>query len=50
VDGIAVLVVAAAIFLWGAVSARLARADLTAPIVFVALGRRSPGAASWARA
>jgi len=43
VDGIAVLVVAAAIFLWGAVSARLARADLTAPIVFVALGAALAG-------
>jgi sodium/hydrogen antiporter len=34
----AALVVAAAIFLWGAVSARLTRADLSAPIVFVAVG------------
>jgi NhaP-type Na+/H+ or K+/H+ antiporter len=34
----AVLVVMAAIFVWGAVSARLTRADLTAPIVFVAAG------------
>ena len=34
----AVLVVAAAVFLWGAVSARLERADLSAPIVFVAVG------------
>ena len=33
-----VLVVMAAIFVWGALSARLERADLTAPIVFVALG------------
>jgi sodium/hydrogen antiporter len=32
------LIVAAAIFLWGAVSARLTRADLTAPIVFVTIG------------
>jgi len=31
-------VIAAAVFAWGAVSARLQRADLTAPIVFVALG------------
>jgi sodium/hydrogen antiporter len=38
VDTAAILVVAAAIFLWGAVSARLERADLSAPIVFVALG------------
>jgi sodium/hydrogen antiporter len=37
-DVIAVLIVASAIFLWGAVSARLERADLTAPIVFVAIG------------
>jgi NhaP-type Na+/H+ or K+/H+ antiporter len=32
------LIVVAAIFLWGTVSARLTRADLTAPIVFVAVG------------
>jgi len=30
--------IAAAVFLWGACSARLERADLTAPIVFVGLG------------
>ncbi|GAA3160536.1 cation:proton antiporter [Nonomuraea roseoviolacea] len=34
----ALLVTAAAIFLWGVVSGRLQRADLTAPIVFVAAG------------
>jgi sodium/hydrogen antiporter len=34
----AVLVVTAAIFVWGLVSGRLERADVTAPIVFVALG------------
>src|SRR4051812_44594455 len=34
----AVAVIAAAVFVWGAVSARLRRADLTAPIVFVAVG------------
>jgi NhaP-type Na+/H+ or K+/H+ antiporter len=34
----AVLVVPAAVFLWGVVSARLERADLSAPIVFVAVG------------
>lgn len=34
----AALVVTAAIFVWGVVAARLERADLTAPIVFVALG------------
>jgi sodium/hydrogen antiporter len=33
-----VTVIAAAIFVWGIVSARLERADLTAPIVFVAVG------------
>ena len=38
------LVITAAIFLWGVVSARLERADLTAPIVFVAVG----GLAAWA--
>ena len=34
----AVVLVAATIFAWGLVSARLERADLTAPIVFVAVG------------
>ena len=34
----AVVMVMATIFLWGAVSARLQRADLTAPIVFTAVG------------
>ncbi|MCY1158381.1 MAG: sodium:proton antiporter, partial [Citricoccus sp.] len=33
-----VVVVTATIFLWGLVSARLERADLTAPIVFTAIG------------
>lgn len=33
-----VLVITAAIFAWGVVSARLERADLTAPIVFMGLG------------
>jgi NhaP-type Na+/H+ or K+/H+ antiporter len=33
-----VVVVAASIFLWGVISARLERADLTAPIVFTAVG------------
>jgi NhaP-type Na+/H+ or K+/H+ antiporter len=37
-DIIAVLIVTATIFAWGVVSARLSRADLTAPIVFVAVG------------
>jgi NhaP-type Na+/H+ or K+/H+ antiporter len=35
---VTVLLVAAALFCWGALSARLERADLTAPIVFVAVG------------
>ena len=34
----AALVVTASIFVWGLVSARLERADLTAPIVFVVVG------------
>ena len=34
----AVVLVAATIFAWGLISARLERADLTAPIVFVAVG------------
>ncbi len=34
----AMVVIAAAIFLWGTVSARLERADVTAPIVFVVVG------------
>jgi NhaP-type Na+/H+ or K+/H+ antiporter len=38
VEHAAFIVVAAAIFIWGAVSARLERADLTAPIVFTAIG------------
>jgi sodium/hydrogen antiporter len=38
VDMTAVLIVAAVIFVWGAVSARVTRADLSAPIVFVAVG------------
>jgi sodium/hydrogen antiporter len=37
-DVTAVTVIAAAVFVWGVVSARLERADLTAPIVFVAVG------------
>lgn len=37
-DMTAVLIVTATIFLWGTVSARLQRADLTAPIVFVVVG------------
>ena len=42
-DGTALVVVVAAIFLWGAVSARLERADLTAPIVFAAVGAAMAG-------
>jgi NhaP-type Na+/H+ or K+/H+ antiporter len=37
-DMVAVLIVMATIFVWGVVSARLTRVDLTAPIVFVAVG------------
>ena len=37
-DMAAVMIVMGAIFVWGAVSARLTGADLSAPIVFVALG------------
>ena len=37
-DVTAGVVVAAALFAWGLVSARLERSDLTAPVVFVALG------------
>jgi hypothetical protein len=37
-DVTAVVVIAATVFVWGVVSARLERADLTAPIVFVAVG------------
>jgi NhaP-type Na+/H+ or K+/H+ antiporter len=37
-DLTAVLIVTVTIFVWGAVSARLTRSDLTAPIVFVAVG------------
>lgn len=37
-DAVAVLLVLAAIFLWGTVAARLERADLAAPILFTALG------------
>jgi NhaP-type Na+/H+ or K+/H+ antiporter len=37
-DTVAVLIVMATIFVWGVASARLTRADLSAPIVFVAAG------------
>jgi NhaP-type Na+/H+ or K+/H+ antiporter len=43
VEETALLVVVAAIFVWGAVSARLERADLTAPIVFAAVGAALAG-------
>ena len=36
---VALVLVTAAIFVWGAVSARLERADLSAPIVFTLVGR-----------
>jgi NhaP-type Na+/H+ or K+/H+ antiporter len=39
----AVFIVTATIFVWGLVSARLTRADLTAPIVFVAVGALEGG-------
>ncbi|HET8558946.1 MAG TPA: cation:proton antiporter [Marmoricola sp.] len=37
-DTTAILIIAATVFLWGTVSSRLERADLTAPIVFVLIG------------
>ena len=37
-DVTAALIITAVIFLWGVLSARLQRADLTAPILFVAIG------------
>ena len=37
-DEVALLAIVALIFLWGTVGARFERADLTAPIVFTALG------------
>jgi NhaP-type Na+/H+ or K+/H+ antiporter len=43
VDESALIVVAAAIFVWGVVSARLERSDLTAPIVFTAIGAALAG-------
>ena len=42
-EGAAFVVVAALVFVWGAVSARLERADLTAPIVFTAVGAALAG-------
>ena len=39
----ALIVVVAAIFVWGAVSARLEHADLTAPIIFTAVGAALAG-------
>jgi len=36
--GVVIVIVMAVIFVWGAVSARLERADLSAPIVFVTVG------------
>jgi sodium/hydrogen antiporter len=43
VEGVAFVVVAALVFVWGMVSARLERADLTAPIVFTAFGAALTG-------
>src|SRR4051795_10782506 len=43
VEGTALVVAAAAVFVWGAVSARLERADLTAPIVFTVVGAALAG-------
>ena len=37
-DVTAVVVITATIFLWGTASARLAAADLTAPVVFMVVG------------
>jgi hypothetical protein len=42
-SGTAIVLVTATIFLWGIVSGRLERADLTAPIVFMVIGASSPG-------
>ena len=39
----AFVVVAAVVFVWGVVSARLERADLSAPIVFTAVGAALAG-------
>jgi sodium/hydrogen antiporter len=38
VDATAIALIASAIFVWGALSARFQRADLTAPIAFLAVG------------
>jgi NhaP-type Na+/H+ or K+/H+ antiporter len=43
VSSAAFVVVAAVVFVWGAVSARLERADLSAPIVFTAVGAALAG-------
>lgn len=37
-DSTVIMLVTAAVFGWGVVSKRLARADLTAPIVFIVVG------------
>lgn len=34
----AILLITVVLFLWGVISGRLERADLTAPIIFVAVG------------
>ena len=38
VDTTAILLISGALYLWGVLSGRLERDDLTAPIVFVAIG------------
>jgi NhaP-type Na+/H+ or K+/H+ antiporter len=43
VEHTALIVVTAAVFIWGVVSARLERADLTAPIVFTGVGAALAG-------
>ena len=40
----AILLISGALFLWGVLSGRLERDDLTAPIVFVAVGGLAAGA------
>lgn len=42
-ESVVLVVVAAVVFVWGALSARLERADLTAPIVFMAVGAALAG-------
>ncbi len=42
----AILLITVVLFLWGVLSGRLERADLTAPIIFVAVAACSPPRAS----